>query len=464
MVDASSDFLKQKISELGEGDPRRQLEKLCQERRIDCSWIWYEPIGLRFRVDFPNGREKRSQIISAGDAEKFLSVEFPAFIYLGDFDGVFFPESRTIEAAVRSNFSNLLFHDIPGVRRIDHPQLHLPGMEEEVEDDARPNAKIRTNDAWILEFDPTPDRPDLRVQIGSASREFNVVSDRRRRRAPASERNALPYGLGRFPTIRISGVQEVRHDDVLDILNRVSGAVFFELDLQYGVATSILPSVASEVARSRSRVQQEKAQQAPRNPTNQYPEKPLSLYWYGRSSGIPLLEYLAYYQVLEYFFPSFSHRDTLEKLRNELLDPRFRPDDDSNLVRIIGLASGAGKGYGSEREQLRSTISGCVTEEHVRDFIESSDILQEHFSGKQKIKDVAHLNLGDTKNDFLTAVANRVYDIRCRIVHTKEDGGKSATNLLLPFSKEAEQLGPDIELVKYLAQKVLITGASRLHL
>ncbi|MFI1908707.1 hypothetical protein ACH444_22785 [Streptomyces microflavus] len=464
MVDASSEFLEQKISELSVDEPRRQLERICQERRIGCSWVWHEPIGLRFRVDFPNGREKRSQFISAGDAEKFLSVEFPAFTYLGDFDGVFFSESRTIEAAVRSNISNLLFHDIPGVRRIEHPQLQLPGMDEEVEDDARPNAKIRTNDAWILEFDPTPDRPDLRVQIGSASREFNVVSDRRRRRLPASERAALPYGLGRFPTIRISGVREVRHDDILDILNRVSGAVFFELDLQYGVATSIIPSVASEVARSRSRVRQEKAQQVPRNPTNQYPEKPLSLYWYGRSSGIPLLEYLAYYQVLEYFFPSFSHRDTLEKLRNELLDPRFRPDDDSNLVRIIGLASGAGKGYGSEREQLRSTISGCVTEEHVRDFIESSDILQEHFSGKQKIKDVAHLNLDDTRNDFLTAVANRVYDIRCRIVHTKEDGGKSAANLLLPFSKEAEQLGPDIELVKYLAQKVLITGASRLHL
>jgi hypothetical protein len=279
------------------------------------------------------------------------------------------------------------------------------------------------------------------------------------------DREPLPYGLGRFTTIRISGVNVTRHDEALDLLNRISGAVFFELDLQYGAAPMLVPSLEANRARAGTRLQQEMAQAAPRNPRNQYPEKPLSLYWYGRSSrGIPLLEYLAYYQVLEYFFPSFSHRDTLEKLRNELLDPRFRAEDDGHLVRILNLASGTGKGYGSEREQLRSTVGGCVTESHIRDFIESNEALADHFSGKQRIKDVALLDLKAGNSDLLTAVSNRVYEIRCRIVHAKEDGGKSSADPLLPFSKEAEALGPDIELVKFLAQKVLIAEASRLHL
>lgn len=462
MAGESSEFLEQKKAELGEGEPRRKLEMLCQKKGIECSWTWYEPVGLRLRIGFPNGREKRWRYVSPEEAIDFISVEFPDFFYLGDFDAVFFVASQTIEVAIRARFSNQVFAEIPGVRKIDPAQSELPGLEDDVDEEVRFGLRIKPGDAWVLDFSPTPDRPELKVQMGSGSREFTIVSDQRRRRMLARDRAPLPNGLGRFPTLRISGVQVTRHDDALDLLKRVSGAILFELDLQYGVTASIVPSFASEQARIGNKVRQERAQMPPRNPQNQYPEKPLSLYRYGRSSGIPLLEYLAYYQVLEYFFPSFSHRDTLEKLRNELLDPRFRVDDDSNLVRIIGLTSGTGKGFGSEREQLRSTIAGCVTEGHLRGFIESSDVLREHFSGKQKIKDVTHLNLSDTRNDFLTAVANRVYDIRCRIVHTKDDGG--AADLLLPFTKEAEDLGPDIELVKYLAQKVLIAGASRLRL
>ncbi|TQJ54672.1 hypothetical protein [Streptomyces sp. SLBN-115] len=467
MADESSDFIQQKKAELNENDARLELEKRCTERGIETAWVWQDPT-IRFRIAFPNGRNKRWQFASEKTAADFLSIDFPDITYLGDFDAILLKDKQTIEAYVLMNSGISRMQDLPGVRKIGYSQMELSDLDEDVEIEQKPSgSRLTMNDAWILEFSPTPDRPDLRVELGSASREFSVFSERYRRRGTfrAREREPLPYGLGRFCSIRISGINVTRHDEALDILNRISGAVFFELDLQYGTDLILAPSETSDRARLGTRVQQEKAQETPRNPQNQYPEKPLSLYWYGRgASGLPLLEYLAYYQVLEYFFPSFSHRDTLTKLRNELLDPRFRPDDDSNLVRIINLTSGTGKGFGSEREQLRSTISGCVTEDHVRDFVSGNSALSEHFSGKQKIKDVANLTIADRQNDLLTSVANRVYEIRCRIVHAKEDGGKSSVDLLLPFSREAEALGPDIELVKFLAQKVLITGASRLRL
>ncbi|MET8164164.1 hypothetical protein ABZT34_07865 [Streptomyces sp. NPDC005329] len=465
MADETPSFTDQKKAELSESDPRLRLESHCKEARVDCSWIWHEP-RLIFRIDFPNGRNKRREVVTTKRAEELLSIDFPPFTYLGDFDAALFTSAHAIEATILRASPSILLQGLPGVRRIGHPQLDLLELDEDDESESRlQESRLTPSDAWTLEFKPTPDRPDLRVAIGSVSREFNLIADRDRRRMTSRNRDPLPHGLGRFTTIRISGVNVTRHDEALDLLNRVSGAVFFELDLQYGAALMLAPSSEANRARAGNRLQQEMASTVPRNPRNQYPEKPLSLYWYGRSSvGIPLLEYLAYYQVLEYFFPSFSHRDTLEKLRNELLDPRFRPDDDGHLVRILNLTSGAGKGYGSEREQLRSTVGGCVTESHIRNFIENNDALAEHFSGRQKVKSVGLLDLNAGNSDLLTAVSNRVYDIRCRIVHAKEDGGKAAVDPLLPFSKEAEALGPDIELVKFLAQKVLIAEASRLHL
>nr|WP_143657498.1 hypothetical protein [Streptomyces sp. alain-838] len=132
------------------------------------------------------------------------------------------------------------------------------------------------------------------------------------------------------------------------------------------------------------------------------------------------------------------------------------------MSRVLMLASQAGKGFGSERDQLKATVKGCVTEEHLKEFLESDADFGEHFQGKA-LRSVARIDLKDRKNDLLNQVANRVYDVRCRIVHTKEDGGEMAAEILLPFSKEADSLGPDVELVKFLAQKCLIAGASRLH-
>lgn len=65
--------------------------------------------------------------------------------------------------------------------------------------------------------------------------------------------------------------------------------------------------------------------------------------------------------------------------------------------------------------------------------------------------------LNDRKVDLIKSVASRVYDIRCRIVHTKDISG--VTKPLLPNSEGAENLNHDIALVEFLAKKVIISGS-----
>ena len=66
--------------------------------------------------------------------------------------------------------------------------------------------------------------------------------------------------------------------------------------------------------------------------------------------------------------------------------------------------------------------------------------------------------LANPNADLRADVADRIYDIRCKIVHTKNDSGIGDVELLLPFSREAEQLSHDIELVQYVAQETLHRG------
>jgi hypothetical protein len=59
-------------------------------------------------------------------------------------------------------------------------------------------------------------------------------------------------------------------------------------------------------------------------------------------------------------------------------------------------------------------------------------------------------------------VADRLYNIRCEIVHTKDDGDADAMQRLLPFTPEAEQIMHDIDLMQFIAEKVLIASSTEL--
>ncbi len=70
--------------------------------------------------------------------------------------------------------------------------------------------------------------------------------------------------------------------------------------------------------------------------------------------------------------------------------------------------------------------------------------------------------MGD--GELLEAIAGRIYDIRCKIVHTKESGPGDDFGLLLPFSSEAENLGHDTALLQMIARSALISGSRPLQL
>ena len=60
--------------------------------------------------------------------------------------------------------------------------------------------------------------------------------------------------------------------------------------------------------------------------------------------------------------------------------------------------------------------------------------------------------------------SERVYDIRCKVVHTKNSDGREREEMILPFTKEADLLLDDVELVRFLARRVLIASSVPLRI
>jgi hypothetical protein len=85
------------------------------------------------------------------------------------------------------------------------------------------------------------------------------------------------------------------------------------------------------------------------------------------------------------------------------------------------------------------------------------------FSNKQKGLTNHKLPIENVDADLRNDVADLIYDIRCKIVHTKGEGHEGDVKLLLPFSQEADLLFYDIELLQYVARLVLIAASSPLR-
>lgn len=184
--------------------------------------------------------------------------------------------------------------------------------------------------------------------------------------------------------------------------------------------------------------------------------EPMALYWHARSATrMPLLHFLGMYQVLEFFFPRYSNAVLRERIAAVLHDPGFDPRGEEAITALAALASrGGGKrGWGDERAQLRGTLKACIEPTWLRQVIGSQAEYARALCTKNALSDDA-LDLG--ASDLVTKVADRLYALRCRIVHTKASLDENDEDPLFPASEEVALLDADLALVRLLAERVLI--------
>lgn len=404
----------------------KTLQERCKAAGIPYEEESYPEDDTRIKVGIKCGRNIRWVNLWLDESiDKFLSVPFEDYAFLSDLEAICSYGEGKIEAALRLAS--------PQNGPTSYIYRRLFGYEQQDVESSR-----------ILLTAPQDGLPS--VEISPASDIFS----------------GLVRGPSRFRlTLKIAGCHTTTHDSALALLNKTAGAVLFQLDL--------LTHVPMILERERRRVPNGKRlrRNKPLVTELQYPKTqldnaPLSLYWYARSaSSMPLLQFLAFYQVIEFYYPIYSQAEAQRKIKGILKDPIFRGDRDADIARLLSAIHVSRSGaFGDERSQLRATLLECVDPDSLRQFLGADAERVAFFTSKGKSAPYHVISLASPSADLRTDVADRVYDIRCKIVHTKSDSRDSGLELLLPFSKEAEQLMHDIELVQYLAQQVLIAGSA----
>ena len=434
MTDVDSALEEEEIENAIPPEQVIAAKKLLAER-CAAAGITLEEVSIpdeppRLRVGMKCGRSTRwLNLWSDESIDQLLSIPFERYTFLSDLEAICSYTDGTIEASIRPVGS--------GFMPTSHLFRRLFGFD-------RPNDQFDIESAKIVV--PASQEGLPQMEISQASAAFNRLS-----KSPARLRM----------TLKITGCHVTTHESALALLNKAAGSVFFQLDLLTDIPISLENTRRRIAGGRRPRLQPNQATEL-QYPKTQFDAAPLSLYWYGRSAtGMPLLQFLAYYQVIEFYFPIYSQSEAQRKLKAILKDPTFRGDRDTDIARLLAAIHVSRSGaFGDERSQLRATLIECSDSEALRQFLEEDGERKDFFLTKTKSLPYHKIPLANPSVDLRNDVADRIYDIRCKIVHTKTDSRDGDVELLLPFSPEAEQLSIDIELVQYLAQQVLVAGST----
>jgi hypothetical protein len=361
-------------------------------------------------IEFRNGRSTRSIYIGTEEsADALLQFPLEEIVFLGEYSAICSYKSGWIEAAVRP-------HGV-GPARGFAARKSIFGVTATRGNEEPADLEIPGQDGIVLRL---------------------------------TERHGCLYWLDYVTPLylRIEGIGITEHDKAINLLEDLSNSLFMQIDFRFDSPLTLGRGGRFSLRRihkSPGRLDEDKQLVYPRF---SYERNPSSLYWYARSaSSMPLLQFLAFYQCIEFFFPRYSRQETIAKIKNVLKDPAFDGTKDSYINVVLNETMEGRRGsLLEERNQLGATIKQCV----------DATALYKKISDKK-------ISLADDPG-VLEQTAERIYDIRCKVVHTKNLEGAEGDEMILPFSKEADLLVDDVELIKFLARKVLIASSSPLKI
>lgn len=403
------------------------IKAMCDEHRI--KYTMDDNSFRGFNIHLPKGRDF-SQVNINEDISVMLLKDVPDFYkykFVEGYEAIWSPQNGTLECEIESANNKVLLHRIfrQGGGLDGGGAFTVPSHEEGV------NIEISkaSNPFSLLTF--------LRVPF---YRTFRVLE---------SIKEATL-------TIKISGLNISRHDQALELVEKVCAAICFQIDCK-----TEQPVMLSFERKARSLRKRSKPLEELESIKYTYDKEALSLYWYAQSAfGMPLLKYLALYQVVEFYYPVYSEVAAQKKIRNLLKDPRFNANKDKDLAKVMNIikynaSSGA---FGNELSQLKATIFECVDIDSLRTWLNEGQERVEHFRSKnaKKLSEyIINVDVGD--DALLEQVVQRFYNIRCRIVHTKGLDGN--LDVLHPQAKEISFIDYDIELANFISHKVMIASS-----
>jgi hypothetical protein len=407
-----------------------EIKNLCVASNIGIEEVERHSGRKSLIIKLPKEREYTFLYAHGGRTEEVFSEipEFTKYRFVKGYEAIWSIDDDYLECEVSAPFMGML------LRRFGDE--NSGGEEEQGE---------------ILTI-PSP-IDGAEIELSSASKYFLYLS------ALKEEFPRIPFKYIRSKnavTFKIKNFGLKQHSDAILVVTKIFAAICFQINVSANIPIQLEPE---RFPREQGFRREEERLELP-VARYEYDIEPLSMYWNAENMmGMPLQGYFSYYQAIEYYFTIYSLEEAQRNIRNLLKDPRFNVDKDKDLSKIMNIVkyNNSSSSFGNELSQLKATLKSCVNFEEVKNWLNEDTKRKEYFvSNPAKKISKTTLNPSQSDDELLDSIAKRVYEIRCRIVHTK--GTDDNVEVLHPFSYHSNKLKHELALISMLCIKVIIAN------
>lgn len=413
------------------------IKRRCEKANITYKEIILAKESTSIEIFLPQNKEKKSfPVNNIESAKGLLDFPFEGYGFLSSYNAISSHEDDHIEAIIsplKKTSPQEFFDQIINIAKNNFSEA-FPG----------------STDPDLVISSKAIKEPEVFISIGPASQRARVL---------------LGNLSDRSISIKLLGLNVSSYMQTERCLEKYASSVFFQIDSIFDIPLKLEQNrkVVNSASNSNS---QSSARLI--HPVNQYDDEPLSLYWYARSADeMPLLQYLAFYQVIEFYFPFYSQVKAKKAIKNILKTPGFNAHNDTDIVKVLQTAKlGFGKGFGAESDQLEATMQECLDISRLKYFLEENELRKDYFTKNknQKMLGLAPFLINDTDDIVRKNIVNRIYRLRCRIVHAKTGSDSDEARSIYPFTPESVLLDWEIELIHYVARQILIANSREFKL
>jgi len=194
-------------------------------------------------------------------------------------------------------------------------------------------------------------------------------------------------------------------------------------------------------------------------PKTQYLPDLLKFYMLGMSTDVPELQFLAFYQVLEFFFVSVSDERLYSQLTRRLGEPTFRavPEHFDRIIQDV-LEH---RRVTDETEMLKLVLARYVNHTDLIAFLEKyQKQLGEDIYWRRRLRFGYDGLVSREINHTFGDIARIVKAVRNALVHSSDRHERGPRHV--PFSESSDAVRLEVPLVRFLAERTIVSSAQAL--
>lgn len=269
--------------------------------------------------------------------------------------------------------------------------------------------------------------------------------------------------IGLPRSVYVSFEKQISDLELMSLIN----SYLFDIARNYNIILNVTNNEEDVLGRKAITFTSNKITPLRDSPNKIYKQALLEKYRLAMINKDPMIQFIEFYHIIEYFFNIVFFEDAYNKLRNIINKAEFSYNNNNDLLEIIDFINKKFKGSMRVPEgvALLLTLKKRVDIDELKDrldFISSPSIenykLKEISFSKGNEVDLDSKN----KDEIYKNLKDRIYKTRNAIVHNKLNEDNEDENLIYNPFEDEEELIKEIPLMRAIAEQVIINTAEEI--